>query len=164
MNLRTNKEKCKFVLSTVTSTLFFRPHTIRKLPIVPIECVHMTSRRPCWRSKQRNGGHLGGVKYSFGDWTLFLCKFLLLFHYANMASGHTSEDTLYRHKSADDLFVWSFYSKNKVKSSRNTWREKKSEHYGTRNNAKVHWSLNDSMKSDKKVISFFPLPLINFAG
>ena len=32
-----------------------------------IECVHMTSRRPCWRSKQRNGGHLGGVKYSFGD-------------------------------------------------------------------------------------------------
>jgi len=42
----------------------------------------MTSRRPCWRSKQRNGGHVGGVKYSFGDWTLFLCKFLLLFHYA----------------------------------------------------------------------------------
>ena len=32
-----------------------------------IECVHMTSRRPCWRSKQKNGGHLGGVKYSFGD-------------------------------------------------------------------------------------------------
>ena len=32
-----------------------------------IECVHMTSRRPCWRSKQRNGGHVGGVKYSFGD-------------------------------------------------------------------------------------------------
>ena len=41
----------------------------------------MTSRRPCWRSKQRNDGHVGGVKYSFGDWTLFLCKFLLLFHY-----------------------------------------------------------------------------------
>ena len=59
------------------------------------ECVHMTSRRPCWRSKQRNGGHVGGVKYSFGDWTLFLCKFLLLFHYANMASGHMSEHTLY---------------------------------------------------------------------
>ena len=38
------------------------------------ECVHMTSRQPCWRSKQRNGGHLGWVKYSFGDWTLFLCK------------------------------------------------------------------------------------------
>ena len=27
----------------------------------------MTSRWPCWRSKQRDGGHLGGVKYSFGD-------------------------------------------------------------------------------------------------
>ena len=60
-----------------------------------IECVHMTSRGPCWRSKQRNGGHVGGVKYSFGNWTLFLCKFLLLFHYANMASGHMSEHTLY---------------------------------------------------------------------
>ena len=59
-----------------------------------IECVHMTSRRPCWSSKQRNVGHVGGVKYSFGDWTLFLCKFLLLFHYANMASGHMSEHTL----------------------------------------------------------------------
>ena len=33
----------------------------------PIECVHMTSRGPCWRSKQRNGGHVGGVKYSFGN-------------------------------------------------------------------------------------------------
>ena len=32
-----------------------------------MECVHMTPRRPCWRSKQRNGGHLGGVKYSFGN-------------------------------------------------------------------------------------------------
>ena len=60
-----------------------------------IECVHMTSRRPCWMSKQRNGGHLGEVKYSFGDWTLFLCKLLLLFHYANMASGHMSEHTLF---------------------------------------------------------------------
>ena len=57
---------------------------------ISLQCVHMTSRRPCWRSKQRNGGHVGGVKYSFGDWTLFLCKFLLLFHYANMASGHMS--------------------------------------------------------------------------
>ena len=61
----------------------------------PIECVHMTSWRPCWRSKQRNGGHVGGVKYSFGDWTLFLCKSLLLFHYANMVSGHMSEHTLF---------------------------------------------------------------------
>ena len=52
------------------------------------------SWRPCWRSKQRNGGHLGGVKYSFGDWTVFLCKFLLLFHYVNMAPGHMSEHTL----------------------------------------------------------------------
>ena len=51
--------------------------------------------RPWWRSKQRNGGHVGGVKYSFGDWTLFLCKFLLLFHYGNMASGHTSEHSLF---------------------------------------------------------------------
>ena len=59
-----------------------------------MECVHMTSRRPCWRRKQRNSGHVGGVKYSFGDWTLFLCKFLLLFHYANMVSGHMSEHTL----------------------------------------------------------------------
>ena len=57
-------------------------------------CVHMTSRRPCWRSKLRNGGHVEGVKYSFGDWTLFLCKFLLLFHHANMASSHMSEHTL----------------------------------------------------------------------
>ena len=31
-----------------------------------IECVHMTSQRPCWRSKQRNGGHVGKVKYSLG--------------------------------------------------------------------------------------------------
>ena len=60
-----------------------------------IECVRMTSRWPCWRSKQRKGGHVGGVKYSFGDLTLFLCKFLLLFHYANMASGHMSEHNLY---------------------------------------------------------------------
>ena len=30
-----------------------------------IECIHMTSRRPCWRSKQRNGGHVGGAKHSF---------------------------------------------------------------------------------------------------
>jgi len=30
----------------------------------------MTSRRPWWRSKQRNGGHLRGVKYSFGDLTV----------------------------------------------------------------------------------------------
>ena len=51
----------------------------------------------CWRSKQRNGGHVGRVKFSFGDWTLFLCKFLLLFHYANMATGHDhmSEHNLY---------------------------------------------------------------------
>ena len=59
------------------------------------DSVHMTSRRPCWRSNQRNGGHVGGVKYSFGGWILFLWKFLLLFHYANMASGHRSEHTLY---------------------------------------------------------------------
>ena len=64
-----------------------------------IECVHMTSRRPCWRSKQRNGGHVGVAKYSFGDWTLFLCKFLLLFYYANMASGHMSEHTLFHETS-----------------------------------------------------------------
>ena len=56
----------------------------------------MTSRQPCSRSKQRNGTHLGGVKYSFGDETLFLCKSLLLFHYANMASGHMSKHTLYK--------------------------------------------------------------------
>ena len=48
-------------------------------PTHVIECVHMTSWRPCWRSEQRNGGHVGGVKYSFGHWTLFLCKFLLCF-------------------------------------------------------------------------------------
>jgi len=34
---------------------------------VGIEYIHMTSRRSCWRSKQRNGGQLGGVKYSFED-------------------------------------------------------------------------------------------------
>ena len=62
-------------------------------PLITIVCVHMTSRRPCWMSKQRNGGHVGGVKFSFGDWVLFLCKFLPLFHYANMASGHMSEHT-----------------------------------------------------------------------
>ena len=56
-----------------------------------IECVHRTSRQLCWRRKQRNGGHVLGVKYSFGDWILFLCKFLLLLHYANMASDHMSE-------------------------------------------------------------------------
>ena len=65
------------------------------LALLYVECVYMTSRRPCWRIKQRNGGHVGGVKYSFGDSTLFLCKFLLLFHYANMAFGHISEHTLY---------------------------------------------------------------------
>ena len=26
----------------------------------------MMSRRPCWKSKLRNGGYVGGVKYSFG--------------------------------------------------------------------------------------------------
>ena len=31
------------------------------------KCVHMTSRPPCWGSKQRNGGHVGRVKYFFGD-------------------------------------------------------------------------------------------------
>ena len=62
----------------------------------------MTSRWPCWRSKQRNGGHVGGVKYSFGGWILFLCKFLLLFHYANMASGHMSEHILYNGKARLD--------------------------------------------------------------
>ena len=60
--------------------------------ITVIECVHITSRQPCWRSKRRN--HVGGVKYSFGDETLFLCNFLLLFHYANMATDHMSEHTL----------------------------------------------------------------------
>ena len=59
-----------------------------------IECVHMTSRRPSWRNKQRNGGHVGGVQYSFGDWTLFLWNILLLFHYANMALV-TWANTLY---------------------------------------------------------------------
>ena len=86
--------------------LTFRPQALRQIQLRiskkgnhhSIECVHMTSRRPRWRSKQRNGSHLGGVKYSFGDWTLFLCKFLLLFYYANMASGHMSEHTLYLYK------------------------------------------------------------------
>ena len=59
-----------------------------------IGCVHMTSRRPCWRSKQRIGGHVGGVKYSFGNRTLSLCKSLPLLHYANMASDQMSEHTL----------------------------------------------------------------------
>ena len=39
-----------------------------------IECAHMTSRRPCWRSKQRNGGHLGG--YLLG---------IKLYFYANLS-------------------------------------------------------------------------------
>ena len=30
-----------------------------------IERVHSTSRRPCWRIKQRNGGHVGGVNQSY---------------------------------------------------------------------------------------------------
>ena len=34
---------------------------------IDIRSVHMTSRQPCWTSKQRNGGHVGGVKYSLGD-------------------------------------------------------------------------------------------------
>ena len=37
----------------------------RVIPVTHIECVHMTSRRPCRRSKQRNGGHVGGVKYIY---------------------------------------------------------------------------------------------------
>ena len=74
----------------------FKPMLFLPLTLPTIECVHMTSRGPCWGSKQRNGGHVGGVKYSIGNWTLFLCKFLLLFHYANMASGHMSEHTLLR--------------------------------------------------------------------
>ena len=86
-------------------TLKTRPHTRgaclcqhsreKLAKLIAIDCVHMTSRRPCWRSKQTNGGHVGGVKYSFGDKTLFLCKSLLLFHYANMASGHMSEHTVH---------------------------------------------------------------------
>ena len=42
--------------------------------LIAIDCVHMTSRRPCWRSKQRNGDHVGGVKYSFGDKTLLVTR------------------------------------------------------------------------------------------
>ena len=86
-------------------TLKTRPHTRgaclcqhsreKLAKLIAIDCVHMTSRRPFWRSKQRNGDHVGGVKYSLGDKTLFLCKTLLLFHYANMASGDMSEHTVH---------------------------------------------------------------------
>ena len=48
-----------------------------------IECVHMTSRRPCWRSKQRNGGHLGGVKYYFLGLSSIVMQIWLLVTWAN---------------------------------------------------------------------------------
>ena len=38
----------------------------------------MTSRRPYWCPKQRNGGHVGVPNQSCGSWTLFLCKRFLL--------------------------------------------------------------------------------------
>ena len=93
------------ILLTTLSNLFLCPLNSKAYIILQkkiykmecfIECVQMTSQRPCWRSKQRNGGHFGGVKYFLGDWTLLLCKFLLLFQYANMACGHMSEHTLLR--------------------------------------------------------------------
>ena len=62
------------------------------LPLIPIECVHMTSQRPCWMSKQRNGGHVGGVKYSFGSIFMQIPPFVSLCKYG--ASGHMSEHTL----------------------------------------------------------------------
>ena len=61
----------------------------------------MTSRRPCWRSKQRNGGHVEGVKYSFVGIELYFYANMAsghMFHYANMASGHMSHHTLHRTK------------------------------------------------------------------
>ena len=66
-----------------------------------IECVHITSRRPCFRSKQRNGGHL-----ELYSWTLFLCNSFLLFHYANMASGHMSEHTLLHNNKENLHMMW----------------------------------------------------------
>ena len=52
-----------FFLGPLNSKAYIIPQEkkIHKLECF-IECVHMTSRRPCWRSKQRNGGHLGGVQ------------------------------------------------------------------------------------------------------
>ena len=64
--------------------------------------------RPLFCSENRNGNRqievivclhdvtaaMWTMKYSFGDLTLFLCKSLLLFHCANMASGHMSAHTL----------------------------------------------------------------------
>ena len=38
----------------------------------PIECAHMTSRRLCWRSKRRNGGHLGKVIFFWGITSIFM--------------------------------------------------------------------------------------------
>ena len=76
-----------------------------------IRSVHMTSRRPCWRSKQRNGGHVGEVKYSFGDKTLFLCKSMLLFHYA---TGHMSEHTLVNLSFAENLISRFFGQRRKT--------------------------------------------------
>ena len=48
-----------------------------------IGCVHMTSRRPCWRSKQRNGGHLGGVKYYFAGLSFYFQEDSCFLHYTN---------------------------------------------------------------------------------
>ena len=63
-------------------------------PSLPIECVHMTSRRPCWRpTKKRRPSWMSEI-FFWGFNSIFLCKFLLLFHYANMAFGHMSEHTL----------------------------------------------------------------------
>ena len=64
----TETKKIKsFIYVTITVFAVLQKH-------ITIECVHMMSPRPCCRSKQRNGGHVGGKKYSFGDWTLFFMQ------------------------------------------------------------------------------------------
>ena len=83
-----------FPLSSLPSLKVVSPSPFFNIGNMQITCVYLTSRRPRWRSKQRNGGHIGGVKFSFGDQTLFLCKTFLLFHNTNMASGHVREQTL----------------------------------------------------------------------
>ena len=42
----------------------------------------------------RHGGHIAVPCWPSGNWTLFLCKYFLLFNQSNMTAGHVSENAL----------------------------------------------------------------------
>ena len=59
-----------------------------------IDGFHMTSRRPCWCTKQLKSGHVGAQGKPYGDWTLFSCKIFLLYQEICIVSDHVSENDL----------------------------------------------------------------------